>query len=168
MSFLERFIPKSKKIEKDNTSNASVENLQSVGAKKELSIEDINEDLKESLKIKEIITGENPSEPNEEEANMIEKSFSDNVDEVEVAKNNIDIWNKNIERNLDKIKQYELSIERAEEEAVNSNSPEVTLSVEKLSRMRDSLIRQNEEMKKEIESEKLKIETRSNDFFNLN
>lgn len=162
MSFFEQFIPKSKKIEKDDTSNLSVDSLESVGAKKELSFDDIDKQIKESLKIKEIISGEDTLEPHHEEVDASENLAAYISAENETINNNIDIVIKEIKANEDKIKQLDISIQRTRQEMSDSQDSTLTISIQTLERMRASLEKLNEEKTKFVESELEKIEMGKN------
>ncbi len=160
MNFFERFKPKSNKIESgDDLVGKIPEHIQ-----KEPSLDDTIPELNQSLKTKMIITGENPLEPDERDQESVENLLVRNAEDFQIINDNIRLLMSEISHNNDKIKQLKESINKTEDEINRSGDITLTVSLEKLTKMKDSLIKLNQEKEIQIQQEEQKI----NGFYNLN
>ncbi len=166
MKFFERFKPNSSKIEHDEkTTEEAIDNLKSLaGYKKEESLDDLVPKLNQSLKTKEIISGDDPMEADERDRESVENLLVRSSEDFQVINDNIDIIRKEIEHNDEKIKQLNFSISKAEEEANNSMDDTIMTSVEGLKRMKNSLEKLNDKKEEEIKMYQSKMKN----FYNLN
>lgn len=151
----EKFVPKSKEIKEGN-------NNDEFQGEREYSLDDAREELNKDLKIQEIISGDNPLEPNEEERTAIEDISRIAVENSEIARNNIRLLMTEIDANNKKIKQLMESI--AETEKMESSGEKAAIPVSSYQKMIESLEKLNDEKEAQIKTEEEKL----SESYNLN
>jgi hypothetical protein len=144
MKFFERFKLKSKEIK---TKNELIE------GEREYSLDDARLELNKELKTKEIITGEDPLEPNEEEYQKIKTVSELRMSDAQILKDNIRLLMTEIAANNRKIKQLEDSKKETERAEASGDRPvipanrykEMIISLEKINDEKELLIKAEEE-----------------------
>ncbi|MDQ5901621.1 MAG: hypothetical protein QG580_336 [Patescibacteria group bacterium] len=165
MSLFERFNPfnkikpESKEIKQDDGTLSQAEKM---GIEREYGHDELVGDLNENLRIKEIISGEDPMEARPEDKEAVENLLVRSAEDREIIHDNISLLKNQIEETKEKIRQYKLSIEKTEEEMIKN--PTLSKTLEGLKRMSNSYENNIKEIEAQIKQEEQKLR----EFYNLN